>query len=37
MLSAASHMIINLTHSGSGLWWESDPVLAKRFRKDAGS
>ncbi|MFD7640827.1 hypothetical protein ACFV4P_09240 [Kitasatospora sp. NPDC059795] len=20
---------------GSGLWWESDPALAKRFRKDA--
>ncbi|MEU6755161.1 hypothetical protein [Streptomyces sp. NPDC046685] len=21
-------------HLGSGLWWETDPALAKRFRKD---
>ncbi|MEW2624970.1 hypothetical protein [Streptomyces sp. NPDC048106] len=25
------------TQGGMGLWWESDPVLAKRFRKDADS
>lgn len=24
-------------HSGNGLWWESDPALAKRFRKDTAS
>jgi len=24
-------------HSGTGLWWESDPALAKRFRKGADS
>ncbi|WP_330460645.1 hypothetical protein OIB37_29460 [Streptomyces sp. NBC_00820] len=23
--------------NGSGLWWESDPVLAKRYRKDSAS
>ncbi|MEU4115529.1 hypothetical protein AB0F71_13650 [Kitasatospora sp. NPDC028055] len=23
--------------AGAGLWWESDPALAKRFRKSAGS
>ncbi|MFF2078012.1 hypothetical protein ACFVXG_25050 [Kitasatospora sp. NPDC058162] len=24
-------------HGGNGLWWESDPALAKRFRKDTAS
>ncbi|MET9466781.1 hypothetical protein ABZY44_18635 [Streptomyces sp. NPDC006544] len=24
-------------HSGTSLWWETDPALAKRFRKDATS
>ncbi|ARP70003.1 hypothetical protein LK07_09645 [Streptomyces pluripotens] len=24
-------------HGGIGLWWESDPVLAKRFRRSSGS
>ncbi|MFG2821916.1 hypothetical protein ACGFX4_21125 [Kitasatospora sp. NPDC048365] len=23
--------------NSTGLWWESDPVLAKRYRKDSGS
>ncbi|WP_031077507.1 hypothetical protein [Streptomyces sp. NRRL WC-3742] len=22
---------------GNGLWWESDPALAKRYRKDDGA
>ncbi|MFI9366771.1 hypothetical protein ACIG5E_37865 [Kitasatospora sp. NPDC053057] len=24
-------------HGGNGLWWESDPALAKRFRKNTAS
>ncbi|MGW6685526.1 hypothetical protein [Streptomyces sp. NPDC054961] len=24
-------------HSGTGLWWETDPALAKRLRKNAAS
>ncbi|MDJ0384546.1 hypothetical protein [Streptomyces sp. G-G2] len=24
-------------HSGTGLWWETDPALAKRFRKNSES